>query len=687
MFERLDCRGWLAKLAWAGVLGAAVSAAGCGGAGAGAGGGASSAGGSISQVIVETDKNTLPGSDGSVIATVSVLVKDSANNVVRNQSVTATTTDTGVTLAPAAVPNLTDASGRATFTLQAGGGANGKANRTINIVAIAGNATGQLALEWVNTRLLVSGQSSLVEGASNVGYEVKAVDGAGAALPGVDVAATFDAGTVKESSKKTDSAGKAVFEISATRAIPGTLEVRADGLNAKSSFSVAVQALNQPLVFDAPGPNVTGAGVAEVVPIRVRYQPGAGTSVAGLPVRIATTRGVLANGETIQTLTTNSSGEVATTVTSSAVGPATLNATLVLAPPAVSLTASRTLSFRSSKPATLTISTERASIPTNLQGTRASTTAVSAYVRDVNDNPVSGIPVAFSAVDPSGGLLEGALGTTDDSGEAKAVFVAGPTSTGPQAVTITATGVVDGPPAVLLKKSAKMTVTSAPLFIELGTGNSIRVKDDTTYEMPWSAIVTDANRNPVVGAQVTTTLTAINYFKGIWYYSGAWQPRSFADVTKPAVQCLSEDLADPVTGRPNNLLDPGEDRNGNVRLDPGSPAAALVTSADGKTGSDGRSTISVGYPKSCGSWVEVTLSVTISTPGSESTLGRTFVLPVLAGDVTSREAAPPNVNAQLSSDEILPQGTPPRSLIGPYGFGDTRISAPGGIGYVCTEAR
>ena len=119
----------------------------------------------------------------------------------------------------------------------------------------------------------------------------------------------------------------------------------------------------------------------------------------------------------------------------------------------------------------------------------------------------------------------------------------------------------------------------------------------------------------------------------------------------------------PDTRRDNNLLDAGEDTNGNTRLDPGSPASVRVTTADGKTGSDGRATIAITYPRSFGEWVEVTMRVTIATSGTESSVSRTFVLPVVAADVTTQTVAPPNVNAVVPNND-----TPAGALVGPYGY-------------------
>jgi hypothetical protein len=313
------------------------------------------------------------------------------------------------------------------------------------------------------------------------------------------------------------------------------------------------------------------------------------------------------------------------------------------------------INYVSRTPSKITLSLDPSSIGANAPGSTSSTSRLVATVRDATDNPVKGALVTFSAQDPSNGSIQPSSAVTDASGQAVAAFVAGPTSS--SAVQISSS-VFNGSGALVASDTKAMTVSAVALFVELGTGNSIEALDSTTYSMPWTAIVTDANRNPVSGLPVTVSLTAVNYFKGIWVYGGsAWSPASYDNPTLPPRKCASEDA------NRNNLLDGGEDLNGNGRLDPGSPASVRITSADGKTGADGRATLAVIYPKSFGEWVEVTMRVTIGTPGTESTISRTFVVPVLAADVTSQTTAPPNVGARTPTT-----ASPPNVLVGPYGY-------------------
>ena len=72
---------------------------------------------------------------------------------------------------------------------------------------------------------------------------------------------------------------------------------------------------------------------------------------------------------------------------------------------------------------------------------------------------------------------------------------------------VTATA-FNGQGVAVASDTRNMTVSAVALFIELGTGNTIEAISATDYSMPWSAIVTDANRNPVVGAPVAVAASA-----------------------------------------------------------------------------------------------------------------------------------------------------------------------------------
>jgi hypothetical protein len=658
MFDSMNRLGrpWIRTLA---ALCLAGLVAGCGGAGAGAGGSSTSTTStSVATLVVLTDKVSLPAADGSTSATVTAQVKDASNNVLKNQQVTFSTADTGVSLTPIGTTSLTDSAGQLQVRMDLGSGAAARANRKITVTAASGGVSNTAIVEIIGTRLTITGPDSLTVG-SSADYTVTALDGAGAAVPNLPVTVAFAGGTPATSTISTATNGQAKLALTGTTPGNSQVQARATGVE-EVSRAITVLGSDTPFRVSSPADGAeVNVNTDQALVVLMREN---GAPVVGRPVVIATTRGTV-NGGANATVSTNASGEATVTVRSSSAGLSTVTATVFNGSASNSVTSR--VNFVSRTPSKLSLSPDPTSISANAIGSSSSTSRLVATVRDATDNPVKGALVTFSAQDPSNGTIHPSTAVSDSSGQAIASFIAGPTSTGPDAVKVTATAFnTNGVVAATDTKS--MTVSAVALFIELGTGNTIETVDITTYGMPWSAIVTDANRNPVPGAKVTVSLSAIAFYKGVWVYAGgAWQPRSSANTSALPLRCPSEDrfFPAPDTRRDNNLLDAGEDTNGNTRLDPGSPASVRVTTTDGKTGSDGRATIAITYPRSFGEWVEVTMRVTIATSGTESSVSRTFVLPVVAADVTTQTVAPPNVNAVVPNND-----TPAGALVGPYGY-------------------
>lgn len=659
---------------FAAVFTVASVLAGCGGAGAGAGGSAAGGGsgaGQVADIILFSDKAALPAPDGSTTATITAQVKDAQNNVLKNQAVTFTTTDPGVAIAPTGTNNLTDASGRLSARVELGSGAAARANREVPVVATAGGLSRTMNVQVAGTKLTISGPDTLSQGAS-ADYTIAVVDAANVGVSNVPVSLTFDRGTVTPATASTAPSGQVTVRVTAGSggaSGPGKLIASALGLAPEKSINVLGS--DTPFQIVAPADNAT-VNVNTDQTVRVRFN-GAGTSPAGKSVTISATRGLFGSASTT-TVTTDANGEAVATIRSGSAGASTLSAVITTdAGTGASLTTSSRMSFVSRNASKIALSPDPTSIGANAIGSSSSTSRLVATVRDASDNPVSGARVAFSAVDPSGGRIEPGIAVSDVDGQAVASFIAGPNSTGPNEVIVRAS-VLDAPTVV---DERRMTVSAVALFIELGTGNTIEALDSVNYRMPWSAIVTDSNRNPVANARVTVSLTAVRYYKGIWVYQGqSWFPAVWDNVPSAPVPCLSEDGTRDLAGNlivpPNNLLDAGEDKNGNGRLDPGSPAAAVVGSANGQTDANGVAQLSVIYPKSFGLWVDVLLRVTIATSGTESSVSREFLLPVLSADVTNQSSAPPNVNARLPANLVLPPGTPQQALVGPYGYETAR---------------
>src|SRR5690606_34266700 len=117
-----------------------------------------------------------------------------------------------------------------------------------------------------------------------------------------------------------------------------------------------------------------------------------------------------------------------------------------------------------------------------------------AVVRDVANNLVKNANVSFVLTDVTGGSLSAGSAVTDSQGRASVVYTASDTTSAQNGVRIVAT--VNG-----IDDEVFLTVGGQNLRIVLGTGNEIVESDDTTrYELPYTAIVSDAAGNPAPNA-------------------------------------------------------------------------------------------------------------------------------------------------------------------------------------------
>ena len=143
-------------------------------------------------------------------------------------------------------------------------------------------------------------------------------------------------------------------------------------------------------------------------------------------------------------------------------------------------------------------------------------------------------------------------------------------------------------------------------------------------------------------AQVTLSVIPDSYYKGRWIWpegSTSWG-RSLS-----AGPCANEDT------NQNGILDvpPDSDTNSNGSLEPGNVAAvvpdpnyAVSTSPPMvETDSEGKALFNINYPKDHAMWISVTLTAQAVTAGSEGQESVSFLLPVLASDVTNQNISPP----------------------------------------------
>lgn len=571
-------------------------------------------GGSIARnVNLIVDSNNLP-SDATSSADgvqVSAIVRDANNNLVADRMVSFSA-DSG---ALAITRNTTDVSGVATAVLTTGGNPR---NRTITITANAGLRSDSVQVEVVGTQLSLTGPTTLVRGDS-APYTASLTDAGGDGIANEPVTVSSARGNMLSmSNPQTTSNGQAQFTVTATNA--GTDTLTASALAEQAQIQVRIAADDFQLTAPDDGTRVE-LNTPETVTLRWLDN---GTPVVGKTIQFATTRGSLSN----DTVATNANGRASVTVTADNAGPATITAT-----ESGGLQTSTSLQFIATNPDSIDVQANPATVSPTGQSD------ITAIVRDANNNLVTGETVNFSLTDTSGGSLRDARVVTDLDGIARTVYTAGTTSASRPA-SITAT--VDSDTSI--NTSVDVRIGDQALRITLGTGNELMEPNSTTYQLPYVALVTDANGVPVPDADFRLATESLSYQKGRSLYSDT-DGNGSADAYAPIYNvpagtphadsfgCRNEDI------NGNGVADAGEDINDNGALDPGNVASVPSTAP---LDENGIAEFNVTYPQNHAQWVRVELRAVASVQGTETTADAVFILPVLADDVNDSGVSPPN---------------------------------------------
>lgn len=356
--------------------------------------------------------------------------------------------------------------------------------------------------------------------------------------------------------------------------------------------------------------------------VGVTYLDSAGAPKVGQTLYFTSSRGTLSAASAV----TDASGKATVTLNSSSAGPASIKANTASG----AEMAIRTVLFVSKTPARISVQAEQTTLA------KGASTAITATVLDSSGNPVKGKIVGFTLVsDTSGGQLSDATATTNAVGKATVTYTAGTVTTATNGVAIRAA--VQGFPAITTNPpvsgpaplDAQLTVSGSATFISLTSTNTISAQDSTRYALPYGVQVTDATGNAVANTTVTLSVTTTEYYKGEYVWDSTarvWVATSSAGV------CINEDA------NLNNILDSGEDLNGNAMLDPRNPVSVPLSVT---TDSLGLASFSIVYGKDYAYWMKVRLKATASVAGSESVITKEIIPPAMSDDVNSEDQAPP----------------------------------------------
>ncbi len=600
----------------------AIPLGGCGSNGGGSDGGTAGPGVVGSLQVVATPSTEIQSAGGDAVV-LTAIVKDGSNILMEGVDVSFSANNNGTLVVNR---GTTDSTGTAEASLNASGDTT---NRTITVTISAGARTTRVDIQVVGTAVSVTGPSS-VELAQTVELTLAVKDSSGNGIPGRTLSISSALRNGVPTSQVTDANGEVKINYLGTNPGSDSLTVVTTGA---TSALFPIQVSNVVFRFDDPLP--PPAPVAEVNLGDSRNLSLYWPSGIGETITFASTRGTLSatsavvdgTGHATISISSNTSGQSTITARNNAQG----------------LVNSINILFVATTPASMTLQSNPSSIVVTPPGsTTPQQSQIIAVVRDPAQNLVKGKTVQFNLNDPTGGWLSAASSITDQYGEARVVYTSGPSPSQYQGITVNAT--VE-PPYSSVSASTFLTVGGEALFITIGTGNTITEPTNTTYQVPYSVLVTDSNGSPKPGATVTLTILPVGYYTGYWVktYTPAgsfsrWEPEYI--LSRPVPPYIPNEDLDY-----DGTLDPGEDVNGNGQLDPGNIATFNTvggsTQTTVTTKANGFADFNIAYLQEYGTWVIVKIVATAKVGGTESTRTAQFTLPIVDSDVISEILAPP----------------------------------------------
>lgn len=500
---------------------------------------------------------------------------------------------------------------------------NNQENRQILVSASTSSLSTTLIVDVIGTEIIINGSSSvIINDSTPLTFVLSDSDGQGISNQAITL--STDLGELSSGNPVTSENGQVSVDFSSS--VSGIATITAEALAATTSFSVTIQ--QDDFSFEAIEEDELSLNESHDVTLRwfkdnQAYQNGT--------VTVTTSRGEIAvNGVPgVNTATTDANGLATFTISSEFAGPASISA-IGTDVDGQQVSARTELEFVAA-----TVDSIFVDATPDLIGPEGQTSTITAVVRDEVGNLVKGKTVNFRLInDASGGSINPNTAITDSNGIASTVYTSNAVS-GDNGVTVGAES--DG-----VENSTDLTVGDRAFDIVLGTGNSINEDDPTTYTKEFAVFVTDASGRPVSDAELTAAVvpTATStYRKGYW----VWNEDDDIYQYVVTATCNSEDIDQ------DGLLDEDEDTNGDGLLTPGNVATVNFANSISITNDFGQATLQVRYAQQYAVWSSVKLSVFGQSSGTESMATQSFILSMLADDLT--------VQAEKPQDSPFGQGT------------------------------
>ena len=496
--------------------------------------------------------------------------------------------------------------------------------------------------------ILVASATQLPNTASSViNLTVTAVDTSRVVVAGAAVSLSADAeGVVTQSATSTDPTGKVTGTLSiggnrANRVI--TVTARSGEVTRTAQIQVVGTTITSTLV-----PAVVAPGAAGQVQYRVVDQTGNPMVGQAVSISVPGTPGLAPTPPLSATAVTGSNGEFIFNYTAPTV-PGSYEVAATIA----GLTDTRRVAVQSAATVpevTLVISSASVSanpsvVGVNLAGSSSSRSEIRALFLTSGNRPVPDVRVRFdldSDINTIGGSFStgSAILYSDANGVVTTAYVPSSRSNPTNGLTVRACyGRSDTDPGLLScsqNATVRLTVVSEPLGVSIGT-NELIVVSELSYTKRFLVSVADSAGNAKADVPLSASVDLPQFRKGAYIVSGTrWV--KVLDST-----CGNED------GNRNGVLEAGEDRDIDGRLEPGR-SDVTVRLVNPRTGPDGTAILEITYAKNFATWVDAW--ITVSASGVAGTEGRaTFKLDPVPGDA----AAFTNVTV------------PPAFVVSPYG--------------------
>jgi hypothetical protein len=535
----------------------------------------------------------------------------------------------------------TDGNGLATFTFSSG--VIDSSNRVATITATSNSKSAQTVVKIIGGTVSLDGGgvNTLLVGGASATLSATVRDATGAVAGGVPV--TFESSNpsaigVSTKTVITDGAGIAAVGVSAVSAGSATVSASANGITSVFGFTSSASGSGFYISSPANGLVIT-TGASQTVTV---------VAAGVTAVTFVTPLGTFANGAQVQNVavaggvasavfTSNSAGSANITAydpTASALR--TANTSIIVSPPVSS--ANKIL---------LTANKTNVSISTATSQNAIQIKARAIFNVGGTDVGVFNVPVLFSiSGGPGAGeALSQAVAFTDASGNASTSFIAGTQGTTQNGVKVHAQILNTAVGTGVLPSNADLVLTigGQALSVVFTAGTTIVPSaDNTYYELPMSAQVTDSNGNAVGNEVVSLSLKPYAFTTG----NNACAPSN-------AFTFCSED------SNSNGSLDSGEDGvrrplpNDLSSLTCGvtsfgstdgllTPPNASAGSVPGTitTNTQGVAGFKLTYLKGNATWVVVKLTATVGSSGTESSYSSIFRLSPSVPDASDPAKCP-----------------------------------------------